>query len=192
VIAAGTDPNAWGYYQAAEPGVVWNPADSKFYLYYVTAKNRGGGHVGDLNLMQGIALATSTDGSSFTFQNMALTQSAHYPVTQNFVGYSTPFAMIDSVGVFHLFYDVANYPNVDDWRQVALARATSTDGLTFTEVETDIFVYEDVAWRFHEVRAPCVLEENGVFRMWFAGNSAGAFGSGFLMGIGYAQSSAIR
>ena len=192
VLVGGTDPTQCGFYQAAEPGVVFNPVDSTFYAYHVTARDRGPQYAGtDLALQQGIAVATSADGSTFTFQQMSLTQSAAYPVAMSYVGYSTPFALIDSAGTFHLFYDVAQYAGPGDWRQVALAHATSTDGLTFTEVETDTFVFQDVPWRTHEVRAPCVIEENDIFKMWFAGSNSLFFQPGFTFDIGYATSDKV-
>ena len=73
---------------------------------------------------------------------------------------------------------------VDSWRQVALAHATSTDGRTFTEVETDIAVYQS-SWHTHEVLAPTVLEEDGKFKMWFSGRNDLTFQPGFIMGVGY-------
>ena len=173
-------------HQAAEPGVVYNPADSTFYLYFTTAKYRGAAWIGTpFTLQQGIGVSTSSDGSSFTFQGVALTQSARYPVEDRYVGYSTPYALIGTDGKFHLFYDVANYVTDTNWRQVALAHATSVAGLTFTEIEPDIAVF-GTSWHPHEVRAPSVLEEGGMFKMWFAGNNALIFQSGFVFGIGYA------
>jgi len=187
VIVYHEDPNNWGYYQAAEPGVVYNPDNSTFYLYYTTAKYRGAAYDGtEFALIQGIGIATSSDGSNFTPQGVAITQSSNYPVEEKYVGYSTPFALIDSKGVFHLFYDVASYLTPSDWRQVAIAHATSSDGLTFTEVEHDIFTYDNGDWKSYEVRAPAVIEDDGLFKMWFAGNNELLFQPGFIFGIGYA------
>ncbi len=193
VISYHNDPGKWGFYQAAEPGAVYDSQTGTFFLYYVTARSRSG-YTGDLALQQGIALATSNDGSNFVPYDSdsdgeldpVLAQTSHYPVTGNYVGYSTPFAFIDNEGIFHLFYDVAMYPASGDWRQVALAHATSSDGYSFTEVEQDIYVYNTGDWKNHEVRSPSVLEEGGIFKMWFAGNNELFFQSGFQIGIGYA------
>lgn len=188
VLAYHDDPSRWMWYQAAEPGAVYNPLDSKIYLYFTTAIYRGAAYDGTpFTLQQGIGVATSTDGSLFTFQGAALTQSASYPAEQRYVGYSTPFAFIGSDGLFHLFYDVASFVTDDDWRQVAIAHATSNDGLTFTEIETDIAVYNTGNWHTFEVRAPSVLEEDGLFKMWFAGNNALFFRPEFVYAIGYAE-----
>ncbi len=185
VVSYTDDPNNWGFYMAAEPAVIYD--NGTFYLYYVSAKSRGGGYTGDLAAIQGICLAESPDGSAFTFQQAVLTQSENYPVDENYVGYSTPFVMKDSEGKFHLFYDVAAYPNPSDWRQVALAHAVSDDPVNFTEIEYDIFVYGQGDWKEHEVRAPSVLEEDGYFKMWFAGNNSRFWEAGnFIWAIGYA------
>ena len=104
-----------------------------------------------------------------------------------YVGYSTPFPLIDDAGRFHLFYDVAQYPAVDDWRQVALSHAMGTNGMELVEIESDVYVYDTGDWKRYEVRAPCVLQEGNVFHMWFAGNNELIFQPGFVVGIGYAS-----
>ncbi len=195
------DPAKWGFYQAAEPGAVYDLATDTIYLYYVSSKLRTG-WAGDssLNSMQGICLSTSpgNDGSNFTHydpdsdgaRNAVLVQSANYLPEDTYRGYSTPYPMIDSDGVFHLFYDVVSHPDFDpaDWRQVALAHSTSTDGKNFTETEHDIFTYENGDWPEHEVRAPCVIQEGDIFKMWFAGTGDASLflQPGFSVGIGYA------
>jgi hypothetical protein len=193
VVSYQNDPAKWGYFQAAEPGVVYN--GGTFYLYYVTARMRPG-YAGDQALQQGIALATSFDGSNFTVFDSnhdgeldpVLVQSASYPVSSNYVGYSTPFPLVDASGKFHLFYDVAQFVAPGQWRQVALSHATGSNGFTFTEVERDIFMYNTGDWKSYEVRAPSVLQEGNEFKMWFAGNTDPAnFGQpSFVIGIGYA------
>ena len=188
------DPSKWGFYQTAEPGAAYDPQQGKMFLYYVTARTRPGGYAGDLALQQGIALATSTDGSTFTPYDPdgdgeldpVMGQSADYPVEAGYVGYSTPYVLIASNGVFHLVYDVARYVAPGDWRQVALARAVGTNGIDFIEAETNLFVYGKSDWKTHEVRAPCVLQEGNVFKMWFAGNNDLFFQPGFVIGIGCA------
>ena len=165
------DDTKWGSFQAGEPGVIFK--DNKFFLYYTTARN------GPESFQQGIALAISEDGSNFVNYdpdgdgelNIALSQSDTYPANEDYVGYSTPFPVIDQSGEVHLFYDVAQ--NVTGaWRQVALAHAVSDDGgYSFTEVETDIFTYGHGDWKNHEVRAPSLLIEDNRYKMWFAGNN---------------------
>lgn len=60
--------------------------------------------------------------------------------------------MIDDAGVFHLFFDVAQYSLPRVWRQVALGHAISLDGLAFAETETNLLTVG-----------------GGSFKLWFAG-----------------------
>jgi hypothetical protein len=198
VLVYHDDPNKWGFYHVAEPGAVYNPVDGKIYLYYTTSRGRSG-YTGDLASQQAIAVAVSTDGKVFKKSDntvlsgatvaidhqVAFTQTESYPVSSNYNGYSTPFALIDSKGIFHLFHDVVQFPSPGDWRQVALARATSQDGFNFKESEKDIFTFNNGDWKNHEVRAPAVIEESGEFKMWFAGNNEKFFQPDFKIGIGY-------
>ena len=181
------DDSKWGSYQAGEPGVIYK--DNKFYLYYTTARS------GPNGFQQGIALAISEDGSNFVNYdpdedgelNIVLSQSAAYPAEDDYVGYSTPFPVIDQSGQVHLFYDVAQNDSFNDWRQVALAHAVSDDGgYSFTEVETNILTYGHDDWKNHEVRAPSVLIEDNKYKMWFAGNNEFFFDDEkWHYGIGY-------
>jgi hypothetical protein len=185
VVAYHDNPNNWGYYLVAEPAVIYE--NNTFYLYYTSLKYRGPAYAStDFAAMQGICLSTSPDGSDFTFQQAVLTQSTNYPVSGNYVGYSTPYIMKDSDNKYHLFYDVAAYLTSSDWRQVALAHAVSDDMLNFMEIEHDIFVYDQNDWKHREVRSPSVIEEDGYFKMWFAGNNDLFFQPGFIFAIGYA------
>jgi len=137
------------------------------------------GYSGDLGKIQGICLATSNDGSIFNhhdadndgFRDVVLMQSKQYPVSQNYIGYSTPFAFVDNSGVFHLFYDVVTDSDTEDWRQVAIAHATSSDGIAFSEIEHNIITIGSSEWLKREVRAPCVIEDGTSLKMWFAGHS---------------------
>lgn len=170
------DPSHWGFYTAAEPGAVHDPRTGKIYLFFTTLKGRPGGS-GDTGAMFGISVAESTDGSHFTphdpdhdgHMDAVLTQSDHYPATHKYVGYSTPMALIDAQGKFHLYYDVAGYPTAGVWEQLALAHAEGPDPFHFTEVETDLVVANGKGWSGWEVRAPFVLQEGNQLRMWFAG-----------------------
>jgi predicted GH43/DUF377 family glycosyl hydrolase len=184
----------WGFYHAAEPGAVYNKKDSTIYLYYITSKIREfyPGKNPNMYMTHGLCLATSPgdDGSIFThydpdgdgFRDAVLVQSSYYSKEKNYMGYSTPYALIDTKGTFHLFYDVASQPKDSIWRQVAIAHATSTDGFSFTEVEQDIFTRGQEEWTKAEVRSPCVIQEGTLFKMWYAGHTSWFSSSG----IGYA------
>ncbi len=194
IITYTDDPMHWGFYNAAEPGAVYNPKDRTIYLYYSTSKARIGytGKNQNLISMQGICLATSpdNDGSNFVhydsdadgFRNAVLAQSSNYSPERNYRGYSTPFVFIDPNGLFHLFYDVIKHPKGSNWQQVALARATSSNGRNFTEVQHDILKRGSEKWTKTEVRAPSVIQEGSILKMWYAGQTDWFKSSG----IGYA------
>jgi hypothetical protein len=146
------------------------------YLYYVSVRPRSDAP----GLYSwGILLATTTDGTHFTqydadgdgHPDPVLVQSAAYPVAQGYAGYSTAFGLLDSNRTFHLFYDVARYFGADDWRQVALAHATSTDGIHFREIEADTFTIGGTSWHSWEISSPSVLEDGNILRMWFSGRT---------------------
>lgn len=185
IISHTSDPLHWGFYTAGEPGIIH--IEGTFYLYYCTVKSRPGyeGKPG-IEAMQGICLATSTDGSEFThydadndgYRDAVLTQSNNYPASNNYIGYSTPWALVANDGKIHLFYDVIKHP----WQQIAIAHAVSSDGFSFTEVEHNIIKKGSENWLGHEVRAPTVIEEDNNFKMWYAGHTNWFASSG----IGYA------
>lgn len=199
VLSYHEDIYNWGFYQAAEPGVVYDPLTGTFYLYYTTSKYRGTGYSSDMSFMQGIALSISTDGSNFTHydadndgnRDAVLVQSSNYSVEDNYRGYSTPFPVIDSQGMLHLFYSVVNYPTPGAWSQIAIAHATSSDGKSFTEIEHDVFTNGRGDWKDQETWGPSVLQEDNRFKIWFAGqdgityNAVTGFYDG-IFGIGYA------
>jgi predicted GH43/DUF377 family glycosyl hydrolase len=165
-------PNAWGWLSVAEPGAVYHEGQKKIYVYYVGTKLRKDDYTGDEPKTQmGIMLATSTDGSHFTFHPEAvLVQTESYPHREGYYGYSTPSAYIDKEGRFHLFYDAAKRMNAhDQFRQVSLAHAISDDGLHFTEKDIHIVRNNRGGWMNVEVRAPFAIEENDTVMLYFAG-----------------------
>ena len=60
--------------------------------------------------------------------------------------------------------------------QKSLAHYSSSDGVSFSEVAQNIVIANGQPWDLVEVRAPTVIDDDGVFRMWFAGGTPG-FGS---------------
>jgi len=180
VISFHDDPNVWGFYQAAEPGVVYNPRDKKIYLYYVTMKLRDNykGKNQALATIQGICLATSFDGSNFEHYGLSrdgkrdavLVQNSFYSTDQDYRGYSTPFPLIDSSGVFYLFHDVVLDSKKGGWQQVSLAYSKSDNGYDFLPVENDFLVRGEESWTTKDLRAPSVLEDELGFTIWYAGN----------------------
>lgn len=197
-----TDPTKWSFSGVGEPAAVWDPLQQLIYVYYSSQKLRVG-YQGpdqqDLRWMEGIAMATSSDGTHFThyqdqngdgYDQAVLTQSTAYPVSRLYVGYSAPSVFLDSNNVFHLYYDAAQFPQPGQWRQVALAHATSTNGINYSEVEINIFTTGGSGlsnWFNWEVRSPTILQDSGVTKMWFAGtgpnNNWGIGGIGYAVGI---------
>jgi hypothetical protein len=176
----------WGSWGIAEPGATVK--DGVIYLYYAMVRCRGGAPCAPATpaAERAIGLATSTDGESFDADpgNPILVQSANYPASELYEGYSTPAAaFID--GQFHLFYDVAQ--TVDGaFRQVALAHATSSDGKSFVETP-NILERAPTGWTSYEIRAPVVVDEGDQLTMWFAGNNGNSpTAPGFQIGIGRA------
>lgn len=176
----------WGSWGIAEPGATVK--DGVIYLYYAMVRCRGGAPCASATpaAERGIGLATSTDGESFDEEpgNPILIQSASYPASELYEGYSTPAAAFIE-GQFHLFYDVAQ--TVDGaFRQVALAHATSSDGKSFVETP-NILARVPTGWTSYEIRAPVVVDEGDHLTMWFAGNNGNSPTTpGFQIGIGRA------
>ncbi len=159
----------WGIFTAAEPGVVYDPRDKLYRLYYAAA---GGSADHDGNFA--ILLATSTDGTNFTQHRdgsgnrepvWSLTSS--YPPSVNPRGYSTPEITIGPDGYFHLTHDVVFDPNGFD--QFALAYARSSDGINFEEVSANIVANTDLPWLSGYVLAPSMIFDGDKLALWFTG-----------------------
>lgn len=186
VITHQPNPLEWGFYTAAEPGVVYHPGNKKFYLYYASAKSNHPAPGAPF----GILLATSSDGSTFTHhtnkkgeREPVHTLSKSYDASR-YRGYSTPMVHLRD-GVFHMYHTVVFDPK--SFQNAALAHATSTDGTRFVEAEKDIFTFGHGDWKHEAVLAPTVIDDGGILKMWFAGQNKKFGGqSTFSYGIGYA------
>lgn len=182
VITHQANPLEWGFYTAAEPGAVYHPESGKIFVYYASAKSNSPAPGAPF----GILLATSSDGSVFEHhkngkggREAVFTLSKSYDASR-FRGYSTPMVLVRG-GTFHLFHDVVFDPN--GFRQVAVGHATSTDGVRFVEAEKDIFTSGYNDWKHEATLAPAVIDDGGVLKMWFAGQTRKPK---FDYGIGYA------
>jgi hypothetical protein len=180
----------WAYQGVGEPGVVYNPADHTFYLYYAGMKYLSS----DPTLGQtGVLLSKSRDGSKFTpvldwTGDRALVLSRNVPgaIPGSLFGYTGPSGYISPTdGKFHLFCVFLVAPgSASNARQVALAHATSPDGLHFTVIEDQVFVAGQGDWKDQNVRSPSPLEDNGIIKLWFAGDTYIPY---FGSGIGFAS-----
>jgi len=187
VVAAQTkDRFQWGTRGTGEPGVVYDPANKTFYLYYVSMRfSKENPDVGNI----GILLSTSKDGSHFTpytdssgERALILTRAMPNPKSGNWFGYSTPAALITHDGKFHLFcaYLVTS-PEGSSHR--AIDHAVSDDGIHYKVIERDILIAGTGDWKNDQVRGPTVVEVDGHLAMWFAGE---ARTPRFMWGIGFA------
>jgi len=162
----------------AEPGpVVFN---NTLYLYFTA--------VGvDPTLaasLQVVGVMTSTDGVAWSAPTLAFKpDQTVYPRTSNWVGYSTPNAVVID-GKVHVFVDVANDHGNDTWTQDALHHAVSADGLaSWTQDAAPLRRLTDFAWTKREIRSPDALLDGTTLRLYFAGDDLGgtnAWGIGQL------------
>jgi hypothetical protein len=183
-----SDKLRWAYGGVGEPGVVFDPKQGVFYLYYVAMRfgkqNPSIGHIG-------ILLATSRDGSHFTsFRDdtgdsaTILTRDVPGAIDGSWFGYTNPSPLIATDGRFHLFCTFLVCPKGPaSARHVTIDHAVSSDGIHFEVVEKSIFEAAKKDWKDQQVRSPTVLEDNGRFQMWFAGETQTPY---YLSGIGYA------
>jgi hypothetical protein len=188
IIPQVTDPFKWGYGGIGEPGVVFNPNDQTFYLYYVGGRfAKANPTIGQV----GILLATSKDGSHFTNyvdlnDETVLILGRDIPGATSgaWFGYSTPSAVIAEDGNFHLFCAFLVAPiGPASARHVTLSHAISRDGIQFTVVEQDFAQAGQHDWKDQQVRSPSVIVDHGQFKMWFAGEMTAPY---FGAGIGFA------
>ena len=179
----------WNGAQVGEPAITVK--NGIFYLFFVAVgcKDLACSTYPSSSLIKAamsIGLVTSADGVNFSAPTQVLTKGVMYPDNLNFEGYSTPYVYLEN-SVFHLYYDVYQYiSSEDEHRQVALHHAVSSDGYSWTEDSAPIFKRTDFAWTAMEVRAPSVINDNGIWKMWFAGNAELPIDS-TLAGIGYAE-----
>ena len=161
--------NPWGRLARGEPAVVHH--DGKFHLYFTDVRCRQDNCKGSPIPIRGISLATSTDGHDFTQvgNEPIILQTASYPASEGWEGYSTPWVMIVN-GRFELFADVFRSVGKQSI-QTSITRLSSADGVTFTESAAHLLREGGDEWTAVSVRSPSVIFEDGVWRMWFAGDN---------------------
>jgi hypothetical protein len=190
VITAVEDGHGWGAWGAVEPAAVVDPRDGTISVYYVGLRRLAGGRA-----QLGILLARSRDGSRFTHhvdaagqRAVVFTRDVPDAAPGAWYGVSTPSVLLRPDGEAHLFCDVLIAPGGPTTaRQVALVHAVSRDGTSFAVLEDGFFRIGQGDWKDDDVRAPVVLEREGRFEMWFAGQSRRPF---YQTGIGFATRAA--
>ena len=157
--------NDWYAFIVGEPGpVVYN---DEIYLYFTTV----GVDAALATSLQVIGLTRSADGDTWSTPQLALKpDQTLYPRTADWVGYSTPQAVVLE-GQVHLFVDVAHQPAGGSWLQLRLHHAYSPDGLTqWIQDSTFIRKAGDFAWAVDEIRSPAALLDGTTLRLYFAGH----------------------
>ncbi|MFO0547653.1 MAG: hypothetical protein U0271_04645 [Polyangiaceae bacterium] len=164
-------------YVVGEPGPVVHSGQLELYFTAV-------GNDPDLGVLQVVGVTTSADGATFSEPERALAPNqALYPRADDWVGYSTPFA-VELAGEVHLFYDVAQQPPNGAWRQLAVHHARKS-GSGWVEDEAPIRRANDLPWAVDEIRSPAALLDGTSLRLWVAGHdftsaAAPQFGVGEL------------
>jgi predicted GH43/DUF377 family glycosyl hydrolase len=180
------NPDFWGYGGAGEPGIVYNPLNATFYLYYVGLRySTASPTIGQV----GILLAKSTDGSHFTpvtdstgQPKLILSRDVPGAINGSWFGYTAPSAVISSSGEFHLFTTFVVAPQGPTTaRNVLIAESTSTDGVNFTTINQNIVQAGLGDWKDQQVGSPSAAMVNGKIMMWYAGNRMNPFGAGIGM-----------
>ena len=170
------DAGDFNQYIVAEPGpVVFN---NTLYLYFTAV----GADVALSNSLQTIGVITSSDGVVWTPPALAFKpDQTVYPRGSNWVGYSTPNAVVIG-GMMHVFVDVANDHGNNTWTQEALHHAYSADGLSvWVQDGAPLRGLTDFAWTKREIRSPAAFLDGTTLRLYFAGDdlfSTGAWGIG--------------
>lgn len=148
-----------------EPGpVVFN---NTLYLYFSAVGVDAALAAG----LQVVGVITSTDGIAWSAPVIAFKpDQAVYPRAANWVGYSTPNAVVIA-GKVHVFVDVANDHNNNTWTQEALHHAYSANGLTgWTQDPAPIRRLTDFTWTQREIRSPHATLDGTNLRLHFAGD----------------------
>jgi sucrose-6-phosphate hydrolase SacC (GH32 family) len=155
-------------YIVGEPGpVVFN---NTLYLYFTVVGVDAGLAAG----LQTVGVMTSADGIAWSAPAQAFKpDQSVYPRASNWVGYSTPNAVVID-GEVHVFVDVANDHGNNTWTQEALHHAYSSDGLTgWTQDPPSIRRLTDFAWTAREIRSPSAFLDGTTLRLYFAGDDIG-------------------
>jgi hypothetical protein len=152
-------------YIVGEPGpVVFN---NTLYLYFTAV----GVDTGLASSLRVVGVMTSADGIAWSAPALAFKpDQTVYPRTSNWVGYSTPNAVVVD-GKVHVFVDVANDHGNNSWTQEALHHASSADGLTgWAQDAAPIRRLTDFAWTAREIRSPGTFLDGTTLRLYFAGD----------------------
>jgi parallel beta-helix repeat protein len=139
-----------------------DPMGNKYVMYYDQYARTG--------LTEGInefpMLAISVDGISwkrFTDEPLILPSGG---TTEWDANYISAWSVLKRDDGYHMWYSGGILDRND-----GIGYATSADGLNWTRcTENPLLCVDDgVPWRNDRTYCPCVIEDGGVFKMWFAG-----------------------
>ena len=176
ITAQDSDRLAWGYRGVGEPGVLYDASSGTFRLYYTSMRyapgNRKLAHIG-------ILMSTSKDGSRFVAvtdatgaRKLVLTRDIPNATDGAWFGYSTPAPVRLADGEIRLYCSFLVAPaGPATARHVTIVETTSSDGESFRVLNENVFEAGAGGWHDHQVRSPTVVEDGGVLRMWFAGET---------------------
>ena len=157
--------NDWYAFIVAEPApVIFN---DELYLYFTAV-----GADADLGAaLQVVGLVRSSDGVNWSEPELVLKpDQTLYPITEDWIGYSTPNAIVLE-DQMHLFFDVAHQPDGGDWLQLRLHHAYSLDGKSrWVHDDSAIANAGDFDWAVDEIRSPHAILEGSSLRLYFAGH----------------------
>jgi hypothetical protein len=161
--------NPWGRLGRGEPAVVHH--EGLFYLYFTDVRCRQPDCSGSPAVVRGISLATSRDGHTFVQSGSEpiLLQTPSYRASEGWEGYSTPWVFARD-GKFELFCDVFRAVGKQSL-QTSITHLRSEDGVRFSEVSAHLLTAGGDGWTAVSVRSPSVVVQNGVWRMWYAGDN---------------------
>lgn len=169
-----TDPTGevnldFDQFVVGEPGAV--VVDDELYLYFTAV----GANVEVGTTLQVIGLVRSLDGETWTEPEAVLLPDQESLPRADWVGYSTPAAVVLD-GQVHLFFDVVRD---DPWQQVQIRHGWSDDGRSGWTVDDEpLITVDDLSWASREVRAPSAVLDGDTLRLWFAGDDGSTLGIG--------------
>jgi beta-xylosidase len=153
------------YDGAADPTVIYNPGDKKWYMFYTNrrANMQGGGGVEWVHGTP-IGIATSPDGATWTYVTQA---KINYPGAVADPTWWAPAVVYDQ-GVFHMF--LSYVPGIfSDWNHPRdIIHLTSKDLLSWDYQST-------LPLSSHKVIDPGVLHlPDGTWRLWYKDEANGS------------------
>lgn len=116
-------------------------------------------------------------------QNPIFQQTSGYWDAQHFF-FDDP-TIVKLNNVYHMWYATATSQSVNGSESFWIAYATSPDGISWTKRGAVVHPGSQGSWMQKGVLGPTVIYDQGIFKMWFEGQS----GSAYHNGIGYATSS---